>query len=82
MEQRGAALSLPITSETKKIDTLTTLIIYIFTLLSLSIKFRKVTSNQNGNTTEEIIDKGVGKTIFSECSTCDWKNYDLHDPNL
>jgi len=32
--------------------------------------------------TEEIIAKGAGKTIFSECSTCDWKNYDIHEPDL
>ena len=25
---------------------------------------------------EGILDKGIGKTIFFECSACDWKNYD------
>jgi hypothetical protein len=24
---------------------------------------------------EKLIDKVVGRIIFSECSTCDWKNY-------
>ena len=31
---------------------------------------------------EEIIDKKIGKIIYFECSTCDWKNYDYAEHSL